>query len=550
VTAAQFAEKLAYATIPLFWPVFLATATLIVFAGVRAPLPWRSREPFRAAPILAVTACLAPYLALLLWGAEFTYYDNDVFTESIAAGHWRAIGIWPQQGRYFPLFVQEFNALSLAGSSPLLFHGFVAAQLVALCWLLTAALAEAPPAWRYGAIATLVLSNSVGFVFADLLAAERNVVFWLAAVIVALQRLDREPSRLTVIGGGLAALAAVNYQEPVFLTIAAVAITRLALVSKRGPGASPGQLLWSVDAGLLCICLIFAAQMAASRLAFQPGPSIDRVNFGFLTTLAQHLRNDFLLLPFAAAVVSRIARLRRLGEIDPIWDPLALGAMAYFGSLLVMGLPGTRHAAPFDLIAVLVATREAMHRTRTATTGRAILPVLSSVVAALVILAGGFRLLEHRSVVLGTARLADAVERYTATHEGTVRLYFPAARDWRIMNVAAYFHHRGGNLATRVEMAAPHRFPEGRCVGYVPYRCVEAMMPKSGNIVVRLADDTTRVLEPQGEPLLDFELLPGGIPPLLRDLAYRQSELYLLAHRQLDDEMPEGWLSTRAWQQR
>ena len=540
MTASRLAWTLSYATVPLFWPVFLATAALAALLVVRARLPWRSREPFDAAPLLAVAACVAPYLAVLLWGAEFAYHDNDVFTEHIAAGRAWPPAIWPPQGRYFPLYGQEFNALALIAAAPLLFHAFVAAELVILCWLLTALLSDLPAGWRYGAIATLILSNSVGLVHADLLAPERTVVLCMVGLALALSRADRAPSRWNVMAALLAAQGALYSQEPAVVAIAAMALGRLAPAwQRRRQSGRPLVRFVALDAALLGLCAIFAAQFAVSRLPFQPGPHVDRVDFGFLPTLLVYARTDFFLLPFGAALVSRMARVRRLDDLDPVWDPLAAGGLAYLITLLLIGLPGTRHAAPVDVVAALFTTREVVYRIQATRRARPLLVALSSAVAATVILAGGLRLLEYKSIVRGTVELAGFVERHAAEHPGDIRLYFPASPGWRIMNVAAYFHYRGGTLATRVRMAAPRRFPDGRCVGYVLYQCDEATAPAPDDLVVRLPDDIEPASEPAGRVLLQHGIVPAAVAPWLASIAYPQSELYV------GGTMPEGWLTVR-----
>ncbi len=544
MTLGEISLKLAYATIPLFWPVWLFTLAAALYIGFSSSDNWRSREPFTMlnAGSYAIAGFVLPYVAFLLWGVDFAYYDNDVLLEYTVSGKLSPLGIWPYQGRFFPLFAQEFNALALIAPTPVCYHAFAALQLVAFCWLLNVALSDIPVAWRVGAVAALIMSNSVGLVFADLIYTERNVVLWLAVLIVALRRFDQSPSRLNVVAALVAAQVALYYQELVLLLVATVALTRLAVAWRReGPVRWRWLTTRPLEVGLLVCCAVFVTQFAVSMLSVDPvAYALERARVGPVHLALQYARTDPLLLVLVAGLALRAGQVRRLADLDPVWDSLALGALVYFIALVLTGLPGTRYAGPVDTIALLFAVRQAAAWSRTMPLGRWAIGTLAVVLALAVTIFGAVRLLEYKSVVRGTVKLVQFVEQYSASHPGELRLYFPNTAGWRMMNVASYMRYRDQRVFERVRFLGPHEFPGGQCVSYLSYRCERALAPEPGDLVVQLPDDPERVEMPRAELQFQYELLPGGLPAAVSRLVYPAAPLYD------GREMPKGWLTATA----
>jgi hypothetical protein len=111
--------KLSWATIPLFWPLFVATLVAAAWFSLRSHDRFRSGLPlrFERASAWFVGCALVPYVTFMTWGGDFTYHDNDVFTEHTVVGKPWPLAIWPVEGRYFPVFAQEFRTALASFSS-------------------------------------------------------------------------------------------------------------------------------------------------------------------------------------------------------------------------------------------------------------------------------------------------------------------------------------------------------------------------------------------------------------------------------------------------
>ena len=445
-------ERASYGTIRLFWPMFLATALACVAWSVRSVRRWSSGRPLvkvgtSTAVLIAVAA---PLLTFVLAGADFAYHDDDVLLPHSVAHRFFPIAIWPQQGRYFPLFSQEFNAISLISTAPLAYYGFIALQLIVLCILLNMVLSDVAVWWRVVATASILYASGTAILFAEAVYPERNIVFWLLVMILALKRFDVRPSRLNMAAALLAAQIAMYYKEPVFLLVASVAIIRL-VSALRGTGRVSRRSLSSrpLELGLLAIAVIFAGQLLALLLGSGSSQYVENGSVGPATAAALYFRMDPLLVVFAAGIVIRLVRRRRAPHLDPVWDAFGVGGVVYFLALVTTGLASDRYLGPVDMIAVLFTIRQAsaLWAERPRVRGWTVAAAL--VVTVTTLGGGAFRLIEHTSVVSGTSELADFVSDYTSTHEGTVRLYFPSSHDWRIMNrgaaaVSAPGGHRTG----------------------------------------------------------------------------------------------------------
>lgn len=540
MTLSQFTARLSYATIPLFWPIWIATAAAAIYLAYRFNPRWLSGEPLRSRHSLLVVALLVPYALFLVWGEDFAYHDNDVFTEHIAAGKWWPLSIWPHEGRYFPLFAQEFNFLGLVAPAPLLFHGFAAIQLLAFCWLVGLALGGVSLPWRIGAAVVLSLSNSVGIVFADLIYPERNAVLCLAALIVAIDRTGRAPSRLTGIVALLAAHLTLYFKEPLVLFIGTFATVRLLVASSRLQGGGRSLPAVWLELGLLGLCSVFLVQFIVSLLAFQSSSYVTRAAVGPVAAAMRYFRTDMLLGPFIAVAIVRMIHLRRIADVDPLWDALAAAALVYFCALVVLGLAAARYLPPVDLIAVLYTARQMAHWCQANRVKRWVVIPAAAVIVLATTVFGAVRLLEYKSVIWGTVGLTEFINTYAATRSGEIRLYFPTSRNWRIMNAAAHLHFRHPELSGRIRFVAPLVFPDGRCVAYLHYRCDTDAQARPMDVVVQLADDTSRSDVADRELIYRYEPLPGGVPRALGRLVYPEAELYE------GEQMPDGWLSTTA----
>jgi hypothetical protein len=201
---------------------------------------------------------------------------------------------------------------------------------------------------------------------------------------------------------------------------------------------------------------------------------------------------------------------------------------------------------PVELIGAVFAVREAatLWATRPATrrfaAGGAILVAAAVVVTATTVFTGAFRVVEHASVVSGTEELADFVSSYASAHDGPVRLYFPSAKEFRIMNFAAYLQYRHADTTQNVVLSGPREFPNGRCVYFEPYPCQGSPQPGPGDLVVHLPDDAVRddTTSPERTVLFRYSWLPHAMPEPIGRMYYVEAPLYT------GSPMPKNWLVT------
>jgi len=532
--------KLSYATIPLFWPIWILAAAVIGYVACRSHNTWTAGDSFEKAGVgaTAIAVFLIPYVAFLLWSIDFAYHDDDSFIEFTVSGLKWPLAIWPYLGRYFPLQLQEFNLLALVSPTPGVYYAFVVAQLIVFCWLLLQALADVPVVWRVVGVVVLLTSNSVGIVFAEPVYPERNIVVSLAVLAVLLPRIDRAPSRLNLFGALLAAHVALYCKEPVFLLVATMALTRLWRGRSRHP-ASRWRWLTEcpLEIGCLVLCALFVGQFLVSLLAFANARYVANASVGPLRAASYYAQTDPLLWAFVATIAVRARSIVR-GECDPVWDALAAGAGMYFAALVLLGLAGDRYMPPVDLIAMLLVVRQAARHFERFPSHRWVIAALTALVALASISLGAFRLWEHKSVVRGTVELRSSLERYGAARTGAIHLFFPDSEGWRIMNFAAHLRYRAPEVFARVHLRAPKTFADGQCVFYFSrYRCETSLLPGPGDVVVHLPDDATYSAVEGPRTVFAHAFLPDALPlPLCRWL-YRGTPLAA------DHTMPPHWLT-------
>jgi hypothetical protein len=529
-----------------FWPMFFTVGAALVVLAVQSQPRWTSGVALVKRDWGIVTTLIVglPLLIFSLTGAAFAYHDNDVLLTTTVVGKPLTLGIWPTQGRYFPLFSREFVALAQVSSSPIFYYAFIALQLVIVCLLLNAALAELSVGWRTLACALALSTSGVVILFVEAIYPERNIVFLLLIFIVAVQRFDLVPSRLNMAVGLLAAHTAMYFKEPVFLLIATVALFRLVLATRGSDEGWRSMLRRPLELGLLAASLVFAIHLAI-LVAGSDNAYVERANIGPLATVGRYLRIDPLFVALLICLLFRATRWRRERRIDSLWDALAAGTIVYFLALVASGLAVDRYMGPVDVIAAMYVVREvAVHlsarerqeRSRTpSTVGAGIAAVI--VLFGATIATGAFRAVEHRSVVAGTERLANFVSSYAETHGGTARLYFPDTIDYRIMNFAAYLAYSHPDVAEDIVLTAPLEFPDGACVDYRVFRCEKSMNPRPGDLVVHMPDDTTR--ESAGASrvqVFDYSWLGTRVPAPIGRLLYNEAPLYS------GEEMPGRWL--------
>jgi hypothetical protein len=538
----DIAVKISYATVTLFWPVFLLTCVFIAAWVIHSQQNWTNGRRFVLADIgtAFVLAVALPLVVIVLWGADFAYWDNEMFLENTVSGKSFSLAIWPHVGRYFPLGIQEFNAIALIGTTPIIYYSFVALELLAFCLILNILMEDLGVGWRVLATTLILWVSGTAVVFIEAVMYDKNIIFALAVFLLAMKRFDHGPSRLNMLIALLAAQVAIYLKEPVFLLIGTIALVRLFHFSgswNRNVAAWISRR--PLELGLLAVCCVFVGQFAASLVGFFSTGYIDDGNIGPVQAFLRYLRMDPALLVFGVGIGIRLVLRGRAPQLDPFWDAVGVGGVLYFCAVVATGLSADRYMAPVNLVGVLFAIRQAEALVSWRPAFRFGVVGAAAVMGALAVMSGSLRVAEHHSVVFGTAKLADFVAAHAEGSGGPVRLFFPDTEGFRIMNFASYMRYRHGDILAEVEFTSPREFPDGLCVWYQPYRCEHAKEPKPGDIVVQLGDDSKRTTnESSGKIVLQDSLMPKWLLSPLGRLFYVQAPLYD------GTPMPEGWLET------
>ena len=184
---------------------------------------------------------------------------------------------------------------------------------------------------------TVMVPPSFVISFFGLIFPERDLLFWLGVFLVCVQRFAHTRSLSALWGALFAAQFALYYKEPVFLLIGGFAFIRLLLYGRREPGLlRRGQLLaflkgHSLEVALLIQSAAFLVLYAVLVLPHIQSSYTDAfVHRGLLGTLVTYVKSDLLLIGFGIVFVWRVgASVVSKRPLDPLWEPLAGGAVLY-----------------------------------------------------------------------------------------------------------------------------------------------------------------------------------------------------------------------------
>jgi len=291
----------------------------------------------------------------------------------------------------------------------------------------------------------------------------------------------------------------------VVVFVAAYAITRLLLEGCQAWRA--GRRSWRsvaadnhLELALLGLSIVWALLFVT---AMYPGTTFSYVvtrQKSLSHVLLRYLHNDWLVPILLGVVIVRFKRfLFSRGEIDPLWDSLAVGALAYSFSILSLRMFALHYMAPANFIALIYL----------AYMSRAwLLKPTQMRVAIVAIALGGlllhdvaystFRVTERKGTIAAKSQLAEFLKSYVSTNKGdAVELYFPYASRYSLMELTAYLRQKGFHLAGQ-SLGGPEVGPalvvtcgevSSLNRSYSDYRCVHADRAQAGALIVLLPDD-------------------------------------------------------------
>lgn len=570
--------------VALFWPTWITTtiasATFVAWAVSRATRPTNLEaaheriilsQQLRSRAAVAALAMLALFLGLyimvsLTW-EDFAHYDHSAFTLFTLRGHPFAPPIWRDNGRFFPLGHQEFNLIRHFTHTIVGYHVFPIVQLLLLSCILLVLDNELRITERAALTAALFLAPAIVISYTGLFYPERNSVFWLACLILFVTHFERTYSTTSAVAAAVCAQIMIYYKETAFVLVVGFALGRLILHCRnRNPGESAYQRLWDKEGCLdLCLASLGGLFLVHYLALMFPHPNMQYAGRGRLPwteLFSDYIKMDLLAWVFLSFVLVRTYLiLRRRVVPSPLWDGLAVGGLACLMAYFCLGMFSAYYLAPVDLIAVLYVGRftilswERSHLwSKVAVTFVLCLVLIQNVSLS------AFRLFEEKNGVHAKAEIASLVDaRYRTATTKPLRLFFPFAIPFALMEFASYLDYRGIPVEGGPEEAAGRNGVvlvsrsvtlDGPCVPYRSIICHPGGNPAAGDLVVILPDDDASLVEVssylhQGELLFSYEPRPR-VPKWLHPFVER---LHIASVPFRRKELPDHWLnaSVTAW---
>ncbi len=306
---------------------------------------------------------LAGYVTLVLKWEDFADYDDSFFTLVTLRGHNFVPPIWPAESRFFPLGQQEFNVVRHFTSSILGYHAVPLAELVILCCILFFLDNELNISARIALAAVYLLAPSAVTSFTGLVFPDRNVVFWLACLLLFVKFFEKTQGTIWAAATAICAQNTIYYKETAFLLVLGFAGGRLILRCRgeNGRGWNYHRLREKesrLDVCLVCLTLIFVLLYVTVMSGHPHMRYAQLYGFSWGDALFYYLRIDPLGFLFVAIALARAYRiLLRRSAPDLFWDGLALGGVACWAAYLYLRLCLPYYMAPVDFIAVLYVGR-------------------------------------------------------------------------------------------------------------------------------------------------------------------------------------------------
>lgn len=559
--------------IDLFWPIWIAITALGVVIVLwvipkQSDFPRKSSQPqdktwSRSAIIAAafLGMFLALYIAGDLEGAEFTYYDNSLFTLGTLAGHNIPVFIWPSEGRFFPLCDQEYNLLRHVTNSAGGYHALRVVQLVLLSLMLLFLDVKLSVRGRVALILLVLVTPSILISFGGLIYPESNLVFALVCFAWCIERFEQTHARIWAACALISAQFMLYYKETVFLLILAFVVGRFLF---RCWMAKPPGWDWKrirgpesrLDGCIGLLVIPFLLYYLAAMFPHYRTQYAKSFRIPFFDMLGTYVKEDLLAWILVVVLLLRAYFiLRRNVTPSLLWDGMALGAAAYMAGYVLLGMQTAYYFAPADLIAVLYIGRLTILAWEHLNVGaKSFVVVLSLVVLLQDLSLSAFRVYEMKNVVHAKAEIGSMIEqRYEKSPQSVRRIFFPFTQTVHIMELGAYLSYRGVPIERTVAGAAGTGTvmmvgktvkKDGPCVSGKPLICHWGEGPEPGDLVVVLPDDFTQsdelsVYRQQGaDPLFSYSPRPP-IPDSLKPVV---NPLHVISPEFFRGPLPDGFL--------
>lgn len=476
---------------------------------------WRDGNFIDGMSAILFLVFLAVYIVIIFHKEDFAYYDDDMLTDFSVQGKSFSPPVWSALGRFYPLADQEFNVLKIITRSPIGYHTLVAGQLVLLLAMLFIALGVVRVRFRFLILASAMVAPSLLIPFAGFVYPERNVLFWLAVMLLCLLGYSKTRARIYFLGCLIATHFALYYKETVVLFIVTYAISRIVLQSLLDwrNGWRGWQVFTRKNAlplGMLSVSAIYGVFFLAAMLPHWSFSYISGLREPLWSVLLAYFQIDWLPLILIAVLIARCGLfLFSNGQLDPLWDSLAAGALAYFFGVISLRINSGYYMAPVDLFALLyLANMSLVWLSRPKKVRIIAVAIAFSCIFLHDVAYSSFRIVERKGIIASKSEFAEFLKLYLQTAKGNrVELYFPYSNGYHLMGLSSYLRYKGfaleGQPVTsdetepRLVIAGRGQFDDSRCVDYRDYACAHAESPSPGTLIVILPDDDVSMSDVQ-----------------------------------------------------
>lgn len=524
----------------------------------------------RATTVLALALLavfLAGYITVSVLAEKFAFYDDIQLTLHSLKGLSYAPPIWQDSGRFFPLGLQEFNLLKYFTRTIAGFHVLIIGELLILSCVLLGLDEELSIPGRAALIPVFLSAPGIVIAFTGLIYPERNFVFCLACLVLAVERFERTQSPVWAAGAAGCAQIMIYEKETASLLLLGFVLGRLLLRWWNAQQAGfDNRWLRSKDSRLdLCLASLAGLFLLYYMAAMYPHPNMkyaDNVRLPPGVLFRSYLKLDLLVWIFVAVLLLRAyGILRRKLAPSPLWDGLGFGGLVCFGAYLHLGIFRAYDLAPVEAVAVWYVGRFVMMSWKEMRTGsRAVALGAACVVVIQYVSLSAFHVVERQNLLRAKAEIARVVEARYGQATQPVRLFFPYASPWQVLEFGYYLNLQGIPIENEGTSGAGGPGPvvmvsmavanDGPCVKNWSIVCRAYPVPEPGDLVIVLPDDNAQLSQVTpyrkvGESLLSYErrpAIPEGLNSFIRLLGFASVP-------KAQKELPDRWLdaSVTVW---
>jgi hypothetical protein len=474
------------------------------------------------------------YGAMILVWEDFVDHDDSMFILHTLKGRNFGLTFWPVNGRFFPFALFEFNIIRHFTHTDAGYHILPIVQVLIFSCILLALDSDLSVLARTGLAFFTLLTPSVLFSFSTLGFEERNLLFFLLCLVLSVLRFDQTRSLGWAVGAVLCAQIMLYYKETAFLLLLGFAVGRLVLRCIQAPEArfDYGRL-WDKESRLdLCLASLALMFLVSYFAVMGVHANINYVyehRLPLKVVVQNYLSLDLMVWLFVPIVLYRVYLvLRGRAAPAPLWDGLALGGVAFCFGYWALQMFSPYYLAPVDVIAILYLGRRLLLSQKTMPAwSKAAVFLLALAVAFQNLSISSFSVFEKKNAIHAKVQLASVIEaQYRTRSEKPLRLFFPFANPYVVMEFAYYLGYRGIPLNT-VALTARTMAHDGRCVDYRDLICHAAREPSPGDLVIVVPEDEASDAEASayrggGESMIWYEPRPaiprwlysvvGGLP--------------------------------------